>query len=91
MNDDTAPKPHPPRRRWPIVVAVAVTLPLAATGWLGASEAGLRLLCAGLARISDGRLQIEAPEGRLLGDWRAQSVRWLDAAHDVELRRLQVS
>ena len=91
MNEQTASKPFLPRRRWHIVVVAAVALPLAASVWLGASETGFRFLCAGLAWISDGRLQIEAPEGRLLGGWRAQSVRWLDDAHDVELRRLQVS
>ncbi len=91
MNEQTASKPFLPRRRWHIVVVAAVALPLAASVWLGASETGFRFLCAGLARISDGWLQIEAPEGRLLGDWRAQSVRWLDEAYDVELRRLQVS
>ena len=91
MNEQTASKPFLPRRRWPFVVVAAVALPLAASVWLGASETGFRFLCAGLAWISDGRLQIEAPEGRLLGGWRVQSVRWLDDAHDVELRRLQVS
>ena len=90
MNDEAVPKPSVPRRRWLLVAAVAVLIPLTAMAWLGTSETGFRLLCAGMERISDGRLRIEAPEGRFLSDWRAQSVRWLDEARDVESGRLRV-
>ena len=64
---------------------------IAALAWLGGSESGLRLLCAQLVQLSAGRLQIEAPSGRLLGDWHADSVLWLDAAQVVEVQQLTVS
>lgn len=64
---------------------------LAALGWLGGSEGGLRFLCAQLVQLSAGRLQIEAPSGRLLGDWHAHSLLWLDAAQEVEVQQLTVS
>jgi translocation and assembly module TamB len=79
---------HTPRWRW--VVAVGVVL-LAALGWLGGSEGGLRFLCAQLVQLSAGRLQIEAPSGRLLGDWHAHSVLWLDDAQEVKVDQLKVS
>lgn len=90
MSDETSPTPSSTSRRW-IVVALAFAIPLLALGWLVGSEAGFRLLCAGLTRVTDSRLQIEAPAGRLLGDWHAQSVRWVDAAQEVELQQLQVN
>jgi len=64
---------------------------LAALGWLGGSEGGLRFLCAQLVQLSAGRLQIVAPSGRLLGDWHAHSLLWLDAAQEVEVQQLTVS
>ena len=90
MNDETSPKPSSKSRRWRIAVAV-LAIPLLALGWLVGSEGGFRLLCAGLTRLTDSRLLIEAPVGRLLGDWHAQSVRWLDASQEVELQQLQVN
>ncbi|MFT3849962.1 MAG: translocation/assembly module TamB domain-containing protein [Propionivibrio sp.] len=87
--DETPTKPASPFRR-PLIAAAALLVPLAALCWLVASETGFQLLCAVLERISAGRLTIEAPGGRLLGDWRAQSVRWVDDAHDVELRQLEL-
>ncbi|MBK7423522.1 MAG: translocation/assembly module TamB domain-containing protein [Propionivibrio sp.] len=75
--------------RWRWMLAVGGVL-LAALGWLGGSEGGLRFLCAQLVQLSAGRLQIEAPGGRLLGDWHAQSVRWLDATEEVEVQHLTV-
>ena len=77
-----------PRWRWMLAVGGVL---LAALGWLGGSEGGLRFLCAQLVQISAGRLQIEAPSGRLLGDWHADSVLWLDAAQAVEVQQLTVS
>ncbi len=100
MNDDQplapAAAPPPPairRRGWRLAVTAAVTLfgVLGVFGWLGGTESGLRVLCAGLAQISGGRLRIEAPQGHLLGDWQAQSLRWQDAGADVELRQFAVS
>lgn len=90
MNDETSPKQSNKSRRW-LVVAAVCTIPLLALGWLVGSAAGFRLLCAGLSRVTDSRLQIEAPAGRLLGDWHAQSVRWIDASQEVELQQLQVN
>lgn len=94
-----APEPHAaptaarrfrPTPRWRWILAVGGVL-LAALGWLGGSEGGLRFLCAQLVQISAGRLQIEAPSGRLLGDWHAHSLFWLDAAQEVEVQQLTVS
>ena len=90
MNDETPPKASTTSRRWLYLVA-AFAIPLATLGWLAASETGFRLVCAGLTRITDNRLQIEAPVGRLFGDWQAHSVRWFDASLDVELQQLQVN
>ena len=89
MTDETPPKPSTSSRRWLFLVA-GFAIPLAVLGWLVASESGFRLLCAGLTRVTDNRLQIEAPVGRLLGDWQAQSVRWFDASLEVELQQLRV-
>ncbi len=88
MPDTPSPRPHPTSRRWR-ALAVCGAL-LAGLGWLAGSESGFSLLCAGLVRLTDGRLQIEAPAGRLLGDWRAQSVRWQDPGREIELRQMSL-
>lgn len=90
MNDETASKRPTSPRRWPFLAAGFAAL-LAMLGWLVASESGFRLLCAGLTRVTDNRLQIEAPVGRLLGDWQAESVRWHEPSLDVEVQQLQIN
>ena len=79
-----------PTPRWRWVVAIGGVL-LAALGWLGGSEGGLRFLCAQLVQFSAGRLQIEAPSGRLLDEWHAHSVLWLDNTQEVKVEQLTVS
>ena len=79
------------RWRWGVVALGALLVALAGLGWLGGSESGLRVLCSLLTQASAGRLQIDAPEGRLLGDWTAQAVRWHDASQEVEVRQLSVN
>jgi translocation and assembly module TamB len=101
MTNDTPHSPPPPlpplpparprRGRYLLLAAGAVAIAVAALGWLVGSEGGLRLLCSSLAQISGGRLQIEAPGGRLLGDWHARSLRWHDASSDVEVQQLSVN
>ena len=85
--DETPSTQHP--FRWARIVALCGVL-LALLGWLGGSESGLRALCWGGAQLSAGRLRIEAPRGRLLGDWTAQSVRWHDEVLEVEAQQLAV-
>ena len=89
MPDDAPVYASLPRRYWRFL-GVACALLTAALGWLGGSESGFRFLCANLTKITAGRLQIEAPDGRLIGDWHAQSVRWHDATDEVELQQLTV-
>lgn len=89
MNDQTASRVSSVFRRVLRVLAT-VAIPLLALGWLVTSAAGFRLLCSGIAWISNDRLSVQAPDGRLLGDWRAESVRWVDAAHDIALTQVAV-
>jgi len=85
-------QPGPSRFRRALAAACAVLLAtLAGLAWLGGSASGLRFLCAGLGQLTAGRLQIEAPGGRLLDTWRVGSLRWHDATHDVELQQLAVA
>ena len=89
MPDDAPVSAFVSRRYWRFLGAACVLL-TAALVWLGGSESGFRFLCANLTKITAGRLQIEAPDGRLLGDWRAKTVRWHDASDEVELQQLTV-
>lgn len=73
--------------RWLTVTTAIVLLTL---GWLGGSESGFAVICSALSQFTAGRLQVEAPGGRLLGDWQAQSIRWKDAALDVEIEQLKI-
>ena len=72
-------------------MAVACGIFLSLLGWLGGSESGFSALCSGLPHLTAGRLQISGPGGRLLGDWRLQSLRWQDAKLDVEIEQLAVA
>ena len=89
--NQSAPLPKPPRRRWAAVVLFALALLGGSAAWLVASESGLRIVCQVLERSSGGRLQIDDAGGRLLGDWRAASLRWRDQAQDFELTQVAVS
>ena len=89
MPDDAPVSAFVSRRYWRFLGAACVLL-AAALGWLGSSESGFRFLCANLTKITAGRLQIEAPDGRLLGDWQAKSVRWHGATDELELQHLTV-
>ena len=88
MPDDAPVSAFVSRRYWRFLGAACVLL-AAALGWLGSSESGFRFLCANLTKITAGRLQIEAPDGRLLGDWQAKSVRWHGATDELELQHFR--
>lgn len=90
MNEQTSLKPPARFRRWFALAALCV-LSLSGLAWLAGSAAGFKLLCGGLTRLTANRLQIEAPGGRLLGNWHAESVRWLDASQEIEARQLTVN
>ena len=91
MSDKARSLPVFPRWRWGVAALGVLLVALAGLGWLGGSESGLRVLCSLLTQASAGRLQIDAPGGRLLGDWTAQAVRWRDASLEVEVRQLSVN
>lgn len=98
MSDQT---PLPPRRRQAGAALRRLAVRLALVGgvccvlagalwWIGGSDSGLRFLCSTLVELSGSRLQIESPGGRLLGSWHARSLRWRDAAREIELQQLSV-
>ena len=104
MIDPIFPTPPATRawhRRWRRLLAVGLlrvvvlgSLGFAlvcAVAWLGGSQSGLRWICATLVEASAGRLQVAGAEGRLLGEWRAQSLRWSDATQTVALEQLLVN
>lgn len=84
MNEPDAPAAVTPapgtapgkRRRWPYALAIAVAAVIGMTVWALATEAGLQLV-AGLAnRATGGQLQLEAPQGRLIGPLRIARIRY---------------
>ena len=89
--NETARLPKPPCRRWAARALLALALLGGGAAWLVASQSGLRLACAALVQASGGRLQIDDVGGRLLGNWRASSLRWHDQAQDFELTQVAVS
>jgi translocation and assembly module TamB len=93
MPEAFLPRPSPPRRRRHALARLAAlfVVLLIVFGWLAGTASGFGVLCSGLTRLTGGRLQIEAPAGRLLGDWQAQSLRWQDASREVELRQLAIT
>lgn len=84
-------KPAPRRRGRRLLAGLGLGSLLLAGGlaWLGGTTAGLETL-AGLARsLSDGRLQCEGPQGRLLGAWQCSVLRW--ESPDLQLRIEQLA
>jgi translocation and assembly module TamB len=77
-------------RRYARRLAAAAGLMMALLLWLGVSESGWQVLCAALSQVTAGRLQIDAPRGRLLGDWQLQAVRWQDAGDEFEVQQLSL-
>ena len=96
---DTNRQPDTPARsrayRWlgrlAIALLVLVVVLAGALGWLVGSESGLRALSGVLARTTAGRLQLEAPSGRLLDAWSVRALRWNDAGQEVTIEQLAVA
>jgi translocation and assembly module TamB len=88
---------RPPRRRLRIaLIGLAVLAALssvllgAVASWLG-SESMLQTVVARAVAASGGRLEVEAPNGSLLGTVRAARVRWADGATVASVDELAVT
>ena len=80
---NTTPKPTPrPRRRWLRAVGIAVLLLIVflATGisWLLCTESGLRFALERAEGFTNGALQVQNAQGRLIGPLQIGSVRYDD-------------
>lgn len=92
------PDPAPPRSGWGAgllrgllasLLGLVLTL-IALAGWLGGTESGLRVLCQLATGFSGGLLQVEAPAGYLLGEWRLAALKLHTTELHLEVRDLAV-
>ena len=78
----TTPKPAPRRRRWlralGIVAVLVVVFLSGSIGWLLCTESGLRFALQRAEGFTNGALQVQNAQGRLIGPLQMGSVRYDD-------------